>query len=58
MSYNIMGEYINDAIEDLESRLLMALDELDPQEIAQANEDHNTVHEICCHFLTCSWACS
>jgi len=47
MSYNIIGEHINDAIEDLEERIKFELDELDPQEIAEANEGTDTLQEFC-----------
>ena len=47
MSKNIIGEYINDAIVDFEERIRYELDELDPQEIAIANEESDTLEEFC-----------
>ena len=40
-------EMLEDIIDDFKERIFYELDELDPQEIFEANEEHDTAHEFC-----------
>ena len=50
MTSNRFGDntdMLEDIIDDFKDRIKYELDELDPQEIYEANEEHDTAHEFC-----------